>query len=145
MLKNSKICFISVTLKSWSGRKLLDPTRYSFTHSMGSFIWYKPWLSCKKGPGALIFIMHGVALSHFLILVVLNVSQLPTQLLGDVLLTDISICLCRILTEFTLRNFVMKLGILFEMFVIYWSGSLRHSAKGGGTFQYGHEEGSVYN
>ena len=63
--------------------------------------------------------MHGVALSRFLILVVLNVSQLPTQLLGDVLLTDISICLCRILTEFTLRNFVMKLGILFEMFVIY--------------------------
>ena len=28
MLKNSKICFISVTLKSWSGRKLLDPTTY---------------------------------------------------------------------------------------------------------------------
>ena len=28
MLKNSKSCFISVTLKSWSGRKLLDPTTY---------------------------------------------------------------------------------------------------------------------
>ena len=28
MLKNSKVCFISVTLKSWSGRKLLDPTTY---------------------------------------------------------------------------------------------------------------------
>jgi hypothetical protein len=29
MLKNSKVCFISVTLKSWSGRKLLDNTTYS--------------------------------------------------------------------------------------------------------------------
>ena len=28
MLKNSKICLISVTLKSWSGRKLSDPTTY---------------------------------------------------------------------------------------------------------------------
>jgi hypothetical protein len=28
MLKNSKVVFISVTLKSWSGRKLLDPTAY---------------------------------------------------------------------------------------------------------------------
>ena len=28
MLKNSKVVFISVTLKSWSGRKLLDPPTY---------------------------------------------------------------------------------------------------------------------
>ena len=28
MLKNRKSCFISVTLKSWSGQKLLDPTLY---------------------------------------------------------------------------------------------------------------------
>ena len=25
-VEKEKICFISVTLKSWSGRKLLDPT-----------------------------------------------------------------------------------------------------------------------
>ena len=28
-------CFISVTLKSWSGRKLLDPTTYTSTHTLG--------------------------------------------------------------------------------------------------------------
>ena len=28
MLKNKQSCFISVTLKSWSDRKLLDPTTY---------------------------------------------------------------------------------------------------------------------
>ena len=35
VLKNSKNCFISVTLKSWSGRKLLDPTAY--IHNSTSF------------------------------------------------------------------------------------------------------------
>ena len=29
MLKNSKVFFISVTLKRWSGRKLFDPTMYT--------------------------------------------------------------------------------------------------------------------
>ena len=27
-------CFISVTLKSWSGRKLLDPTAYTKNHEL---------------------------------------------------------------------------------------------------------------
>ena len=27
-------CFISVTLKSWSGRKILDHTTYVLTHSL---------------------------------------------------------------------------------------------------------------
>ena len=27
-VEKQQICFISVTLKSWSGRKLLDPTTY---------------------------------------------------------------------------------------------------------------------
>ena len=30
MLKNKKSCFIFVTLKRWSGRKLLDPTTYHY-------------------------------------------------------------------------------------------------------------------
>ena len=30
--KNSKVCFISVTLKSCSGRKLLDPITYDLYH-----------------------------------------------------------------------------------------------------------------
>ena len=28
MLKNSRVVLFSITLKSWSGRKLLDPTTY---------------------------------------------------------------------------------------------------------------------
>ena len=32
MLKSSKVVFISVTLKSWSGRKLLDPTTYAYMY-----------------------------------------------------------------------------------------------------------------
>jgi len=61
-----------------------------------------------------------------------------THPLGNVLLLIFPIYLCRILTEFTLRNFIMNPRTLFEMSVIYWSGYLRHSARGGGTFQYGH-------
>jgi len=104
---------------------------YLFTHSMGSFVCYKPLLPCKQGPGALIFIMHGVALSHILNLAVFNVSRLSKHPLGG-FITNISICLRRILTEFTFRNFVINLRTLFEMFVIYWSGYLRYSARVGG-------------
>ena len=38
MLKNSKVCFISVTLKSWSGRKLLDPTTYMHCRQNTGFV-----------------------------------------------------------------------------------------------------------
>ena len=31
-VEKQQICFISVTLKSWSGPKLLDPTTYVITH-----------------------------------------------------------------------------------------------------------------
>jgi hypothetical protein len=78
-------------------------SKYLFTESMGSFVLYEPFLSCKQEPGALIFIKqepgalifikHGVALSHILNLAVFNVPRLSTHPLGDVsLLTFPHIC-----------------------------------------------------
>jgi hypothetical protein len=58
---------------------------YLFTYSKDLFL-YKPCLSCKQGSGALIFIMHGIALLYFMNLAVFNVSRLSTHPLGDVLL-----------------------------------------------------------
>jgi hypothetical protein len=36
-IEKQQICFISVTLKSWSGRKLLDPPSYIVV--VGSVVW----------------------------------------------------------------------------------------------------------
>ena len=54
MLKKQQSCFISATLKSWSGRKLLDPTTYVsyFKEHLGSLtvqtsvvVRFESWLT----------------------------------------------------------------------------------------------------
>ena len=45
-VEKNHICFISVTLKSWSGRKLLDPTAYSVGSTYSCWIlncWCITW------------------------------------------------------------------------------------------------------